>query len=172
MSNKHLPFGCGRRPRQVIRVLFSLLFRAGCAQNLPGALQGGVDIAADVLAAHPLQQLLQRLADASVALGLLAVGAALRWGSTGGRLVGSLWIVVVKLMLMPAVAWWLAPRLGLAGVQRDIVVMFAALPSASSAYILAMRMGGDGKGVAWLISATTLGAVLSMWLWLTALAPG
>ena len=35
-----------------------------------------------------------------------------------------------------------------------------------------VEMGGDGKGVAWLISATTLGAVLSMWLWLSALAAG
>ncbi|MCB1929586.1 MAG: AEC family transporter [Rhodocyclaceae bacterium] len=153
--------GQGRLIVELLRNPLVLATLAGLAFNLAGGVLP-----------LPLQQLLQRLADASVALGLLAVGAALRWGSTGGRLVGSLWIVVVKLMLMPAVAWWLAPRLGLAGVQRDIVVMFAALPSASSAYILAMRMGGDGKGVAWLISATTLGAVLSMWLWLTALAPG
>jgi hypothetical protein len=30
-------------------------------------------------------------------------------------------------------------------------------------------MGGDGAGVAWLISATTLGAMLTMPLWLAAL---
>lgn len=118
----------------------------------------------------PAQQFLQRLADASVALGLLAVGAALRWGSTGGRLAGSLWIVGVKLLLMPLAAWGLANAFGLQGLQRDIAVLFAALPSASSAYILAMRMGGDGKGVAWLISATTVAAVLSMWAWIAALA--
>ena len=42
----------------------------------------------------------------------------------------------------------------------------AALPSASSAYILAMRMGGDGPGVAWLISASTLLGVGSLSVWL------
>jgi len=44
-------------------------------------------------------------------------------------------------------------------------VLFSALPTASSAYILAMRMGGDGKSVAWLISATTLSSMLTLTLW-------
>jgi malonate transporter and related proteins len=44
-------------------------------------------------------------------------------------------------------------------------VLFAAMPTASSAYILAMRMGGDGKSVAWLISASTLGAMITLPLW-------
>ena len=100
------------------------------------------------------------------ALGLLAVGAALRWGIAGGRWTGSAWIVAVKLLLLPAVAWQIGRALGVEGVAFDMLVLFAALPSASSAYILAMRMGGDGAGVAWLISATTLLAVPSLTLWL------
>ncbi|MBL8441233.1 MAG: AEC family transporter, partial [Betaproteobacteria bacterium] len=32
-------------------------------------------------------------------------------------------------------------------------------------YILAMRMGGDGKSVAWLISATTLASMLTLPFW-------
>ncbi len=151
--------GQGRLLRELVRNPLVLATLAGLAFNFAG---GSL--------AAPLQQFLQRLADASVSLGLLAVGAALRWGSTGGRLAGSLWLVLVKLVLMPAAAWWLAGALGVHGMQRDIVVVFAALPSASSAYILAMRMGGDGLGVAWLISATTLGAVLTMWGWIAALA--
>ena len=49
-------------------------------------------------------------------------------------------------------------------------MLFGALPTASSAYILAMRMGGDGPGVAWLISASTLAAMVTLPLWLTLLA--
>jgi len=48
-------------------------------------------------------------------------------------------------------------------------VLFAALPTASSAYILAMRMGGDGPGVAWLISATTVAAAVTLTAWLALL---
>lgn len=116
--------------------------------------------------ASPVQFFLKRLGDAAVALGLLAVGAALRWGKVGGRWSGSAWIVGVKLVLLPAVAWFAGRTLGLEGIAFDTLVVFAALPSASSAYILAMRMGGDGPGVAWLISATTLLAVVSLTFWL------
>ena len=114
----------------------------------------------------PLQAFLKRLGDAAVALGLLAVGAALRWGRTGGRVAGTAWLVGVKLLILPAIAWSAGRALGLDGIAFDTLVTFAALPSASSAYILAMRMGGDGPGVAWLISATTLLAVASLTLWL------
>ena len=142
-------------------------------------------------------QFLGRLSEASIALGLLAVGAALklrggrsahppapapRAGVTGTRFARSQsgrgpaagrcaagYIAGVKLLAVPAIAWLAAHTLGLKGVYFDVVVMFGALPTASSAYILAMRMGGDGAGVAWLISATTLGAMLTMPLWLVAL---
>jgi len=56
--------------------------------------------------------------------------------------------------------------LGVTGVYRDITLAFAALPAASSAYILTQRMGGDGAGVAWLISASTLAAMATLPLWL------
>lgn len=109
---------------------------------------------------------LDRLGGAAVTLGLLAVGAALRWGRIEGSWVGAGWIVVVKLMLLPAIAWLLGRQLGLDGMMFDLLILFAALPSASSAYILAMRMGGDGPGVAWLISVTTLLAMPTIALWL------
>lgn len=120
--------------------------------------------------APPVEAFLARLGDAAIALGLLAVGAALRWGDVGGRWAGSAWLVSVKLLLLPVVAWGLGRLAGLDGTAFDILVLFAALPSASSAYILAMRLGGDGPGVAWMISATTLLAVPSLALWLGVLA--
>lgn len=113
-----------------------------------------------------LSAVLDRLGGAAVTLGLLAVGAALRWGRIEGSWVGAGWIVVVKLMLLPAIAWVLGRQLGLDGMMFDLLILFAALPSASSAYILAMRMGGDGPGVAWLISVTTLLAMPTIALWL------
>ena len=113
----------------------------------------------------PVQAFLGRLADASIALGLIAVGAALRLENTPGVRGFALWLVAVKLLLLPLVAFQVGSGLGLAGLHLQIVVLFAALPTASSAYILAMRMGGDGRSVAWLISATTLGAMLTLPLW-------
>ncbi|MGE5468763.1 MAG: AEC family transporter [Ignavibacteria bacterium] len=120
---------------------------------------------------EPALKLFGRLAEASIALGLLSVGAALRirgaFGS-GGRMAAA-WLMAVKLLLMPAAAIALARLLELKGVYFDIAVAFAALPTASSAYILTQRMGGDGARVAWLISATTLAAMLTLPAWLASL---
>jgi len=118
----------------------------------------------------PLQAFLGRLADASIALGLITVGAALRLESTPGVGGFSVWLVAVKLLVLPLVALAVGSALGLSHLNYQVAVLFAALPTASSAYILAMRMGGDGKSVAWLISVTTLGSMLTLPLWAAWLA--
>ncbi|PKO37109.1 MAG: AEC family transporter [Betaproteobacteria bacterium HGW-Betaproteobacteria-6] len=118
----------------------------------------------------PLQSFLGRLADASIALGLITVGAALRLENTPGVRGFSLWLVVVKLLALPLVAIGVGGLFGLSGLNYQVAVLFAALPTASSAYILAMRMGGDGRSVAWLISATTLASMLTLPLWAAWLA--
>lgn len=120
--------------------------------------------------AEPVAFFLQRLADAAVTLGLLAVGAALRTGRAEGRRLGVVYLCAVKLLAVPVVAWGLASAFGLSGTAFATAVLFGSLPSASSAYILAMRMGGDGPGVAWLISATTVAAAITMTAWLALLA--
>ena len=118
----------------------------------------------------PLQAFLGRLADASIALGLIAVGAALRLESQPGVRGLSAWLLAVKLIALPVVTVFVGNWLGLSGLNYQVAILFAALPTASSAYILAMRMGGDGRSVAWLISATTLGSMLTLPLWAAWLA--
>ncbi len=117
----------------------------------------------------PLQSFLGRLADASIALGLITVGAALRLGGSGAGGPGGHffagWLLTVKLLLLPLLAWQVGQLAGLSNLYLQVVVLFAAMPTASSAYILAMRMGGDGKSVAWLISASTLASMLTLPLW-------
>jgi len=46
------------------------------------------------------------------------------------------------------------------------VVLYASLPTASSAYILAVRMGGNGPLVAATISVMTIAAIITTPLWL------
>lgn len=113
----------------------------------------------------PLAAFLGRLSDAAIALGLLAVGAALRWRGQPGVRVASFYLLLVKLLALPLIAVLIARAFGLQGIYFETVVLFAALPTASSAYILAMRMGGDGVSVAWLISASTLASMLTLPFW-------
>lgn len=115
----------------------------------------------------PAGQFLGRLAEAAIALGLLAVGAALKLdGRPGGGYAAGSWFLAVKLLALPVAAIGLARLFGLTGMSFDVLLAYAALPTASSAYILAQRMGGDGRSVAWLISVGTLLAMLTLPLWL------
>jgi predicted permease len=67
---------------------------------------------------------------------------------------------------LPLVALGLSGLLGLPPAQRAVVVGFAALPTASSAYVLAVRMGGNGPFVAGLVTVSTLLGMISVPAWL------
>lgn len=107
-----------------------------------------------------------KLSQSAIPLGLICVGAALmiRTGSQDGKLVA--WIVSVRLLIMPIFGLALAYVLGMSAIQTQMIVLFTALPSASAAYILAVRMGGDGKIVASTISIGTICCVFTIPLWI------
>ena len=95
------------------------------------------------------------------------VGAALKLDHLPGGGYGSAtWFLSVKLLILPLAALGLGRWFDLDAMYRDIALIFAALPTSSSAFILARRMGGDGRSVAWLISASTLAAMVTLPLWL------
>ena len=115
---------------------------------------------------QPVDTLLARMGSASIALGILCVGASLTWqpGQTQFSLLG--WILTVKLLLLPVCAWFIADWLGLDPLKRQMIILFAAMPPATGAYVLAVRMGGDGRLVSLMISiGIPLSAVtLPFWL--------
>jgi malonate transporter len=99
-------------------------------------------------------------------MGLLAVGAGLKVVALReATAITGFWLAVTLLML-PVVAWFLRRALGLNVLYLTIAVVFAALPPASSAFILATRMGGEGRPVAALISLGTLPSMLTMPAWI------
>lgn len=106
------------------------------------------------------------LAQASLPLGLIAVGAGLRLQGLHNY-PGTLWYgVAIKLLVLPGIAWGLAKTFGLSGVYFNIAVLMAALPVSTVAYVLAKRMGGDGETIAAQIMLSTLLSALTLPLWL------
>lgn len=110
--------------------------------------------------------ILARLGNSSIALGLIMVGAGLRLSGLHEAKAISAWFLAVKLLALPALAYGFGRWLQLEPLQLQIAVMFCALPTASSAYVLATRMGGNGPVVAFLISGGTLLSVITLPLWL------
>ena len=107
-----------------------------------------------------------RVGQAALPLGLLAVGAGLKLEGllSAPQLAGSL--LAIRHVVLPAVAIALGIGLALPPDQQRILVAFAALPTASSAYVLAVRMGGHGPFVAGLITVSTVLGMVSIPVWL------
>ena len=114
------------------------------------------------------QLLILRMGAAALACGLLCVGAALELKSVGKNAGLISYFTAVKLIAMPVVALLTARALGVTGVFFDMVVLLSALPTATSAYVLAVRMGGDGAVVSQGVTISTLLGMLTLPLWLNA----
>ena len=113
---------------------------------------------------------LQRIGLAALPLGLMTVGAGLKFGglTVSPGLATSL--LAIRHLALPVVALGLCALLALPPAQRTILVVFAALPTAPSAYVLTVRMGGHGPFVAGLVTVSTMLCALSIPLWMAVLA--
>ncbi|MCC2597391.1 AEC family transporter [Pusillimonas sp. MFBS29] len=111
---------------------------------------------------------LSRLGSCAIAIGLMCVGATLSLHGvrSAGKLMG--WIITLRLMVLPLAALFLGWILDLSMVERQILLLFGALPTASSAYVLAARMGGNGRLVAVTMSLCTVLSALTIPFWLMA----
>ena len=111
-------------------------------------------------------QTLNLLAITALPAGLLSVGAAMRLERGQGSVGAHAWWLAVKLLAVPLVAWGLIRAFGFGGIEAKILLLCAALPTASNAYILAVRMTGDGRAVATQITVGTLISMVTIPLWL------
>jgi len=140
--------------RELMRNPLVIATVGGLAANLLG-------LQLPAVVAHALG----RLGQASLALGLICVGAGLTLAGAATHRVLLGWFSAVKLLLFPTVVLGLAWLLGLPAEQTQIAIVFAALPTATSAYVLATRMGFDGAPVSFLITAQTLASMLTLPMW-------
>ena len=113
---------------------------------------------------------LQRIGLAALPLGLMAVGAGLRFGGLKEAPGLAAALLAIRHAVLPAVAIGLCAALSLPAAQRTLLVAFAALSTAPSAYVLAVRMGGHGSFVAGLVTVSTMLCALSVPVWLAVLA--
>jgi predicted permease len=105
---------------------------------------------------------LTRIGAASLALGLLAAGAGMKFSTLGAGKVLAVSVLAIRHLFLPLVAWGLARVLRLDAAQGAVLMAFSAVPTASSAYVLAARMGYNGPYVAGLVTLSTLLGVVSL----------
>ena len=111
------------------------------------------------------------LGSAALPLGLLSVGVALQLHQlrhTARELIGAslMRFLVMPVLMLLALHWLPVPPL-----NAQVLLLFAVLPTASSAYILARQLGGDTVLMANIITVQTLAGFVLIPAWL-ALTPG
>ena len=131
---------------------------AGIAVNL-----SGLGLAA------PIETLFQLLGRAAPSVGLMCVGAGLDLVAARN---GKAWVMlsaVLKLAVMPLIALAIAQALGVTGAAAKVLIVFHALPTAPSAYIMARQLGGDARLMAGILTAQTALAVITLPVWISIL---
>lgn len=112
---------------------------------------------------HPLVAgILEPLSNLALPMGLMTVGAGLQIKALREASMPFLVSSAAKLMLFPTMTAGLAWGLGMEGMMVQVAILLAALPTATSSYILARQLGGDAPLMAGIISGQTLLAMISI----------
>ena len=113
-------------------------------------------------------EILDLLAQATIALGLLTTGAAIDLKGSGSSMTAATIWSVVRLAGLPLIAGTIAISLGLSGEVLYVILIATAVPTAVNGTVLARQLGADATLAANLIAFQTIGSILSisMVLWI------
>ncbi len=109
-----------------------------------------------------LEPTVNRIGQASLALGLMAAGAGMQFGSMATAKALAVAVLAIKHVAVPVMAFALARLFRLDPLQTTVLLTFSAVPTASSCYVLAARMGYNGPYVAGLVTLSTLLGMASL----------
>jgi predicted permease len=102
------------------------------------------------------------LADAAIPVMLLSLGVQMRrswvWSVSGPAMRAT----VLRLAVGPVVAFGAAIALALADLDRNVLILSAAMPAAVTMFVVAVEVDGDYAGVARTVVATTVGSVFAI----------
>lgn len=153
--------GSARAPLAMVRIILRNPLILACLAGIILALTGiGLPFGTG--------RFLDLLAQGSLPLGLLCVGAALQPAALRLDLLTLSGTAALRLLVMPALAVLIARVFGLNGVEALVLVVFSAIPTAPTSYVLTRQLNGDGTLMAGIVTSQTLAAVatIPLVLWL------
>lgn len=113
----------------------------------------------------PVDTMFDWFGTAAIALGLFAVGAGLRPISGKGSLFAILSSCLINLVVKPAAFVGLALLVGLPEELAAIGLICTIAPTATSSYILARQLGGNGPLMAQIVTVSTVISALTVTGW-------
>jgi predicted permease len=148
----------GAKPAPFIRVLQSVATNPLIISTVLAIIL----VSLNVRVSQPVGETLRLLGNATVALGLICVGAALDFSSMRAAKLPLAIGAAFRLVAMPAIAAGLSYAIGLTGSAFSIAMICVAAPVATSAYILSRQLGGDATLMANIITLTTLLSLITI----------
>jgi hypothetical protein len=109
-----------------------------------------------------LEPAVGRIGAASLALGLMTTGAGMQFVTLARAKALAAALLSIRHLLLPLIAFGLARLWRLDAAQTAVLLAFSAVPTSSSAYVLASRMGYNGAYVAGLVTLSTLLGMVSL----------
>ncbi len=105
---------------------------------------------------------LSLLAVLSLPLALIAIGGSLNLAKLKGHFKPAMASTGLKLVVQPLLGWGLLSLLGVSGLAFQVGMIYFALPTSTSAYILSSQLGGDTDLAAATIVLCTLLSFVSL----------
>ena len=144
-----------RRLGQVIKGIITNPLILGCV--------GGI-IYANLADSFPpyIEGILQLCSFAALPLAMLSVGAALSIGSIRAHFKLSLIASLFKLIVLPAIGYLLLMQFGVAGIALKVGLIYFALPTSTSLYILSSQLNSDTELASAAIALSTILSFFSL----------
>lgn len=109
-----------------------------------------------------VQKTIASLSDSALAIGMLNVGAGLKFIICPARFRPVLFATLVKLMIFPIITVIILSIMSISSTTRSIGILYSCLPCASTAYVLSRQLGGDYESMASIITFTTIFSLVSL----------
>jgi len=115
-----------------------------------------------------IENTLSILTLAALPLGLLSVGVGLHLRSIKETKIAVVVSSIGKLLVLPLIMYVICILIGIENETMKLLILFAAMPTASSAYVLARQLGGDLKLISAIISIQVILSIftISIFIWL------
>ena len=142
----------------------SITFRSGVFKN-PLIVACILGLLFNMLGVNLPQSILgtaEFLGRSALPFALLAVGAGLTFRSILQQKLAITLSSITRLILTPLLCWTLCLLLNVETEIAKIAIVFCAMPTAVSSYILARQMGGDAKTMAQIITFQTSFAAITL----------
>ena len=102
------------------------------------------------------------IGNGGLGLALLAVGAGLRIGQAADQKLLIATGVLTRLIGMPLMIIGMAWLVGLEGLPRTVAIIAGAVPTASSSYVMARKMGGNAELMSNIMTFQVITAIVTL----------